>query len=578
MNPALIYLIMISVRPRKCIRIIIQFGIFYLLVLPIQAQEIIYPPDTPLCTFDLNNNGDTAEDSEIAICDTGQVYNPITDLPGPTTALSCPLGKEPCVRPELNICQIDGTPCSDDTTTECVRPQACGAVVWDEDGGPGILTYNAPTADTWYCPSNGVTYSTEAAGIAGCRLMGDITDPVEFVDGFAPNWLCFRTGTKYFTQVEAEAACTYTGDIGPAPLNLVPGDAESWYCAENDTSYANEIDAIAGCRIINTISGFDCPTTPWNDLYLTNEACEAACEQTGACALEIQNFECPLGAYDCINETPDTEDYYCSVSACATYADGGVYDPVVDSFTPNDGQIDDDGCVDNIQIFNGKAESCRLAGAASAWQNCCNEADEDLLTDSQGSVAESVAWATGLNALYDAGTAAYTAYTAATAGGATTGAAAGSSASAFQTSLIESLGSTTMIVGVAVIAVTAYLENACPPEGVVTAIKKKSKQCVLIGEKCTTRFLGSCVQKAEVHCCFNSLMATLVQVGGRQQLGMNFGTVDSPNCRGFTPEEFQSIDFSKIDLTEYYAEIETRAQSEIENEITTVITNTANDI
>ena len=35
-------------------------------------------------------------------------------------------------------------------------------------------------------------------------------------------------------------------------------------------------------------------------------------------------------------------------------------------------------------------------------------------------------------------------------------------------------------------------------------------------------------------------------------------------CRGFTPEEFQALDFSKIDLSEYYADIEARAQSSIQ--------------
>ena len=35
-------------------------------------------------------------------------------------------------------------------------------------------------------------------------------------------------------------------------------------------------------------------------------------------------------------------------------------------------------------------------------------------------------------------------------------------------------------------------------------------------------------------------------------------------CRGFTPEEFQALDFSKMDLSEYYLDIEARAQSDIQ--------------
>jgi len=34
-----------------------------------------------------------------------------------------------------------------------------------------------------------------------------------------------------------------------------------------------------------------------------------------------------------------------------------------------------------------------------------------------------------------------------------------------------------------------------------------------------------------------------------------WGTAKHPYCRGFTPEEFQSIDFSKVDLTEYYGTV-----------------------
>lgn len=35
-------------------------------------------------------------------------------------------------------------------------------------------------------------------------------------------------------------------------------------------------------------------------------------------------------------------------------------------------------------------------------------------------------------------------------------------------------------------------------------------------------------------------------------------------CRGFTPEEFQALDFSRIELSEYYADIEARAHSDIQ--------------
>ncbi len=47
----------------------------------------------------------------------------------------------------------------------------------------------------------------------------------------------------------------------------------------------------------------------------------------------------------------------------------------------------------------------------------------------------------------------------------------------------------------------------------------------------------------------------------------NWGDPENPNCRGFTPEEFQMLDFSRIDLSEWYGDIEVKAQDEIESEM-----------
>jgi conjugal transfer mating pair stabilization protein TraN len=45
---------------------------------------------------------------------------------------------------------------------------------------------------------------------------------------------------------------------------------------------------------------------------------------------------------------------------------------------------------------------------------------------------------------------------------------------------------------------------------------------------------------------------------------VGWGTPQAPYCRGFTPEEFQALDFSKMDLSEYYADTVTKAQSDIQ--------------
>ena len=102
----------------------------------------------------------------------------------------------------------------------------------------------------------------------------------------------------------------------------------------------------------------------------------------------------------------------------------------------------------------------------------------------------------------------------------------------------------------------------CAPSG------EPGQRLLLIG-RCWP--LVGCVQRAESHCCFNSKLARIVQEQGRAQIPSmgGFGTAREPNCRGFRPEEFQAIDFSKIDLSEYFDELQTRSQALIEGEIRT---------
>ena len=78
------------------------------------------------------------------------------------------------------------------------------------------------------------------------------------------------------------------------------------------------------------------------------------------------------------------------------------------------------------------------------------------------------------------------------------------------------------------------------------------KKCVLVGTYCVEResITRTCIRKKTVFCCFGSKFAKLLQEQGKPQLGQNFGSPESPNCRGFTADELSKIDFSKLDLSE----------------------------
>jgi hypothetical protein len=56
-------------------------------------------------------------------------------------------------------------------------------------------------------------------------------------------------------------------------------------------------------------------------------------------------------------------------------------------------------------------------------------------------------------------------------------------------------------------------------------------------------------------CCFGSKLVKNIQVQARKQLGLGFGDVKSPECRGLTAEEIARVDFSKLDLSEIYEEL-----------------------
>lgn len=78
-----------------------------------------------------------------------------------------------------------------------------------------------------------------------------------------------------------------------------------------------------------------------------------------------------------------------------------------------------------------------------------------------------------------------------------------------------------------------------------------------VGEYCSTKVLGVCIQKKRAYCVFESKLAQIVQQQGRQwQLGIGFGNPESPDCNGITVEQLQAINFEKLDFSNFYADLE----------------------
>ncbi|MCV3442478.1 conjugal transfer protein TraN [Campylobacter sp. IFREMER_LSEM_CL1097] len=84
----------------------------------------------------------------------------------------------------------------------------------------------------------------------------------------------------------------------------------------------------------------------------------------------------------------------------------------------------------------------------------------------------------------------------------------------------------------------------------------KQNRCVEVGEYCSKKIkFIACIQHKKTHCCFNSKLARIFNEQGRPQIGRGWGSPKSLDCRGFTPEEFQKLDFSEIDLSDFIADI-----------------------
>jgi conjugal transfer mating pair stabilization protein TraN len=97
---------------------------------------------------------------------------------------------------------------------------------------------------------------------------------------------------------------------------------------------------------------------------------------------------------------------------------------------------------------------------------------------------------------------------------------------------------------------------ACDDDEKALGKAKAKKITVSVGERCDKKVLGACIQKSQVYCVFDGKLARIIQEQGRRdQLGVKFGSGDSPNCRGITVPELQSIDFDKINFADFYEDL-----------------------
>ncbi|MCJ3377211.1 type-F conjugative transfer system mating-pair stabilization protein TraN [Klebsiella pneumoniae] len=96
----------------------------------------------------------------------------------------------------------------------------------------------------------------------------------------------------------------------------------------------------------------------------------------------------------------------------------------------------------------------------------------------------------------------------------------------------------------------------CSGEDKALAKAKANKLTISIGEFCSKKVLGVCLEKKRSYCQFDSKLAQIVQQQGRNgQLHIGFGGAKSPDCRGISVDELQRINFDQLDFTNFMEDL-----------------------
>ena len=78
--------------------------------------------------------------------------------------------------------------------------------------------------------------------------------------------------------------------------------------------------------------------------------------------------------------------------------------------------------------------------------------------------------------------------------------------------------------------------------------------CVVITRK-RQKITKLCVRKKSHYCCFGSKLSRIFHEQGRPQIDKGWGSAENPDCSSFNINDFSRLDFSKMDLSEAFAEI-----------------------
>jgi hypothetical protein len=102
-----------------------------------------------------------------------------------------------------------------------------------------------------------------------------------------------------------------------------------------------------------------------------------------------------------------------------------------------------------------------------------------------------------------------------------------------------------------------YLGASCSSSEIQLAELQTKKLCHYVGSYCSKKIplIGTCQTTTKSYCCFTSKISRVIVEQGRAQLGLGWGSGQSPDCGGLSPTQLESLQFDKMDLSEISADI-----------------------
>lgn len=494
-----------------------------------------------ICGIDKNNDGYLGDEGETATC--------IGNDPG-----LCPIGKLSCDKLDQNIAVPPNKVCPTGTTLQ--GSMCIGQSSWNEYY---VQLASSITSQKPNSPFQPIVWA------ASYNPSSDFFDMYKS----SPSDSALVGSGQEFNVYKSTSNCIMCSDLildytkyFTAKLGkhmFTGGSNTNWYSILIKNGNPTSSSPVIDCKIAGYTEKYG---------FIEYNA------QQDKCIFSNVTYTCPVGNGNaCVN---DGSGYSCSPNKCINVDINKPIDEgdINGGMLVNDGKKTEDGiCLDQLYIFSGRGQRCLPSGMSTGYKNCCANKG-NALQDNAGSLVTIAGGMATISKMYDVAQKGYQAYNAAITAGKTVSQASTLAGSAMQGQMLVAFDPTSLAISVALHFAMEYFMQACDQESMETAMLASSGYCHYVGEYCKKKVpLLGCVQKAEAYCCFNSMLARIIHEQGRPQLSTigDFGTAKSPQCRGFTPDEFQSVDFSKIDLSEYIEDMTKKATDQIQGEISETI-------